>query len=238
MKVDDIRKEPKWKLGALGVLGLVLLYFVYSAFQGDAPPSTAASTPRPAVKADSTQASDAVLDRATPAADSRSRRGSRSEPRRLQFALKEKADPTTIDPTLRSDLLAKLHAVTIEGGDRNLFTFGSAPLPKTPENKINVSALPAQQPPPQPMGPTLPPQPPPPPPPPQIPLKFYGYASRAGVKRAFFLQGDEIYVAGEGEIVQKRYKVVKIGVNNCVMEDSQFKNNQQTLPLVEEQQPG
>jgi len=37
-------------------------------------------------------------------------------------------------------------------------------------------------------------------------------------------------VAEEGEIIKKRYKVVRIGVNSVVMEDTQF-NNTQTLPL-------
>jgi hypothetical protein len=77
--------------------------------------------------------------------------------------------------------------------------------------------------------------PPPPPPPPPIMLKYYGYSSARGDnrKRAFFLDGDDILVAGEGEVVKKRYRVVRIGVNSVVMEDTQFKH-EQTLPLQEE----
>ena len=84
---------------------------------------------------------------------------------------------------------------------------------------------------------TPPPSPPPPPvaPPPPITLKFYGYSTpRAdGQKRAFFLDGDDIFVAGENELVRSRYKIVRIGVNSAVVEDTTNKN-QQTLPLVEE----
>jgi hypothetical protein len=42
-------------------------------------------------------------------------------------------------------------------------------------------------------------------------------------------------VAAEGEMVKKRYRVVQIGVNSVVMEDTQFKNNRQTLILQQEQ---
>jgi hypothetical protein len=77
--------------------------------------------------------------------------------------------------------------------------------------------------------------PPPPPPPPPITLKYYGYtAQRAdGHKRAFFLDGDDIFVAAEGDLVKRRYKIVRIGVNSVVVEDTQF-NNTQTLALAEE----
>jgi hypothetical protein len=89
-------------------------------------------------------------------------------------------------------------------------------------------------PPPPPPGPVVkPPEPPPPP----ITLKFYGYSTpRAdGQKRAFFLDGDDIFVAAEGEMVKKRYRVVQIGVNSVIMEDTQYKNNRQTLILQQEQ---
>jgi hypothetical protein len=51
-----------------------------------------------------------------------------------------------------------------------------------------------------------------------------------GNKRAFFAEGDDIFIATEGELVKKRYRIVRIGVNSVVVEDMQFKN-QQTLPL-------
>jgi hypothetical protein len=54
-----------------------------------------------------------------------------------------------------------------------------------------------------------------------------------GHRRAFFLVGDDIFVAAEGDVVKRRYKVVRIGVNSAVVEDTQLKNTQ-TLPLAEE----
>jgi len=42
-------------------------------------------------------------------------------------------------------------------------------------------------------------------------------------------------IAAEGDTIKKRYKIVRIGVNSAVVEDTEFKNNnQQTLPLEAE----
>ena len=73
------------------------------------------------------------------------------------------------------------------------------------------------------------------PPPPPINLKYYGFISPANsaIKRAFFLDGDEIFVAGEGDLIRKKYKVVRIGVNSAVVEDTEHQN-QQTIALTEQ----
>ena len=52
--------------------------------------------------------------------------------------------------------------------------------------------------------------------------------------RAFFLDGEEIFVAAEGELIKKRYRVVQIDTNSVIMEDTEYKNNRQTLPLQAE----
>jgi hypothetical protein len=80
-----------------------------------------------------------------------------------------------------------------------------------------------------------PPVTPPNPSPPPIPLKFYGYVgeSQGPSKGAFFLDGEDIVVAGENDVIRSRYKVVRIGVNSAIVEDTATKN-QQTLPLIEE----
>jgi hypothetical protein len=145
----------------------------------------------------------------------------------------DRIDPATIDPTLRFDLLAKVQSVEGHGVSRNLFQFGAPPpppKPKEPEPKIipkpQAKEEAAEEKAAKPAGP---------PPPPPIPLKYYGYSTRKGQtqKRAFFLDGEEILVAGEGETVKRRYKVVRIGVNSVVMEDTEHKS-QQTLPLAED----
>ena len=147
--------------------------------------------------------------------------------------LDEGADVSKIDPTLRLDLLARVQQVPMEGGSRNLFEFSQPPPPPVPKVIVKPGPVGPQQPP--------PPAPPPvavkndPPPPPPIPLKFYGYAgtTREGVRRAFFLDGDDIYTPAENETVKGRYKIIHIGVNSAVVEDT-TNHNQQTLPLVEE----
>jgi hypothetical protein len=145
----------------------------------------------------------------------------------------DRVDPMSIDPTLRLDLLAKVQAVDMQGGNRNLFQFSTAPPPPLPKELIVKVAGAGGK------NPNLPPPGPPPPPvappPPPIQLKYYGYSSARGDNRkhAFFLDGDDILVAGEGDMVKKRYRVVRIGVNSVVMEDTQFKH-EQTLPLQEE----
>lgn len=142
-------------------------------------------------------------------------------------------DATKVDPTLRLDLLAKVQSVNPEGGVRNFFQFGTAPPPPQPKDppkipnvpKINVGA----------QAPAPPAGPPPPPPAPPINLKYYGFSTQRsdGEKKAFFLDGDDIIVAAEGEIMKKRYKVVKIGVNSVQVEDTVSKSTQ-TLPLQQE----
>lgn len=73
--------------------------------------------------------------------------------------------------------------------------------------------------------------PPPAPLPPPINLKFYGFAGpKNGNKRIFLLRGEDIFVAKEGDIVDRRYRIVRIGPNSVDVEDV-LTNNRQTLPL-------
>ena len=145
----------------------------------------------------------------------------------------EEIDRSNIDPTLKLDLLEKLQNVKVEGGTRSLFESSSAPMETAKLVKEPPKVIPKM------VGPMPAPTPAKPveTPPPPIPLKFYGFINplKTGNKRAFFLDGEDIIVATEGQLVKNRYKIVRIGVNSAVVEDTQFKNNQQTLPLVEEQ---
>jgi len=121
----------------------------------------------------------------------------------------------TLDPTLRFDLLKPSEGVTYKGTGRDIFRSQPepAPIPKPlpPDRQPNYV--------------------PPPPPPPPIDLKFYGFASRKdGYKRIFLSKGEDIFVAKEGDIVDRRYKIVHIGQNSVDVEDV-LTNNRQTLPL-------
>jgi hypothetical protein len=117
-----------------------------------------------------------------------------------------------------------------------LFQFGAAPPPVSLPpiqnvGKIPIGKHPAPPPPVTPQQPVIALKPVAPP----IPFKYYGYSNGrdSSRKRAFFLDGEDIIIASEGELIKKRYKLVKIGVNSVTMEDTQF-SSQQTLPLAED----
>ena len=69
-------------------------------------------------------------------------------------------------------------------------------------------------------------------PPPPIPLKFYGFASKPSEpKKVFLADADEVFVARQGEIVERKYKVIQINNTSVVIEDALSKN-QQTIQLT------
>jgi len=236
LKPAKLGAEPR-KLALLGLLVAVAGYFFISnRTPGDS--ASSARTLAPATPASSMQARQTSRTTARMTRNSLNRNLQEFRP-----SLKRKdVDPSMIDPTLRMDLVEKLQSVKVEGGTRSLFEFSQAPPPevavvKEPEPIKPKYAF---------VGPPAPVKPPPevaPPKPqaPPIPLKYYGFANprqAPGPRRAFFLDGEDIIVAAEGDVVKKRYKIVRIGLNSAVVEDTQFENAQnkeQTLPLVEEQ---
>jgi hypothetical protein len=154
---------------------------------------------------------------------------------RPTLKLKEGTDISKIDPSLHVELLAKVRTVELTGGSRSLFEFAPPPAPPPPDvPKIHPAVPGPPAPPPKPVETAV--VKPPPAPPPPIPLKFYGFSGTTrttGNRSAFFLDGDDIVIARENETIRNRYKIVRIGVNSAVVEDTVNKN-QQTLPLVEE----
>ena len=148
----------------------------------------------------------------------------------------DRVDPATIDPELRLDLLAKVQEVKLDGGARNLFQFGTPPVKAVP--LVGPETFLALGKPfvyPQPDKKPEDPKPAVEAPPPPIALKYYGLATKRidGKKTAFFLDGEEIILAPEGYTVKKKYRVVRIGVNSVLMEDTESKR-QQSLPLSED----
>ena len=237
--------EDKKKVGALAALALVAGYLFYSNVLSQ-PSGAPAEKPRgvaPAARvSEPTLAAPAAsatgqpqppsIRRATPG---RSNRGDEFHPTLRSKRPEDRIDPATIDPTLRLDILAKVQALGPDGGAHNIFQFGAAPPKTEPLKEPEPKVLPKVQ------GPKTPEQakaeekPPVKPPPTPINLKYYGYstARNSGNKTAFFLDGDDILVGAEGETVKKRYKVVRIGVNSVLMEDT-VGGNQQSLPMQEE----
>jgi len=129
----------------------------------------------------------------------------------------------SLDPTLRMDLLAQSEQTIYEGSGRNIFI--SAPdtveIPSPKGTGVTDNKPPAY------VTPTIQQAPP-------IPLKFFGFASKPGeAKKIFLQQDDNIFVAGEGEIVNRRYKVVKILPNSVEMQDVVNSGPTQTIPLTQ-----
>jgi hypothetical protein len=128
---------------------------------------------------------------------------------------------STLDPRLRTDILAASQNKKYEAGGRNIF--------KMEEVKQLDKAIASVR---QPYGPEPPPTPTPTPPPPPIPLKFYGFASKGSEPKRIFLDDEgEVFVARQGDIVERKYKVIQINNTNVIIEDV-LNSNRQTIQLT------
>lgn len=212
--------EDKKKLAiavGLGVIVLILLVrFILGSFGSSAPssagapptaapaPEQAAARPSPAVGATGQQPD--ALDQQPYAHE----------------AIRIAASP--LDPTLHPEWMQAAESVEYTGSGRNIFSPNSAPpsIPKpiaSPRQRAaaNAPAMVAQG----------------PPPPPRIDLRFYGYAAeRNGHKQVFLLHGDDIFIASEGDVVDRRYRVGKINAASVEVEDLPY-HDTQTLPLMQ-----
>jgi len=131
--------------------------------------------------------------------------------------------PPTLDPRLRLDLLKNSEQLEYAGRGRNIFESTSEPEIPKPVAGARTEKKPPEQ-------VYVPPGPPPPPP---IDLKFYGWASKPGEPRRIFLsQRGDVFVAGEGDVIAQRYRIVRINPNSVEVEDL-LSNNRQTIPLTQ-----
>jgi hypothetical protein len=187
---------------SLVVVAVVLMATRFSGFLSSG--SSSASIPPPAEVGD--RASE--MPAAAPAP--RAATGRNRTPSKRQSAAQ------SLDPTLRTDLLKVSEDTKYEGTGRNIFkVFVDIPKPIVPVTSQPEVAT----------------GPPPPTPPPPIDLKFYGYATPAGgTKRIFLAQGEDVFIAREGDIVDRRYKVVRISGTAVEILDV-LSNNRQSIPL-------
>lgn len=139
----------------------------------------------------------------------------------------KKAKPQNLDPTLRLDLLATSEKTEYQGNGRNIFISSAEDvvIPK-PVARPNSDGNPPQT--------TSIYQPPSPQQAPPIPLKFYGFASSPGEPKRIFLKlGEDVFVAGEGEIVDRRYKVIRISATSVEIQDVVSSGPPQSIPLTQ-----
>jgi hypothetical protein len=135
-----------------------------------------------------------------------------------------------LDPTLRLDLLAASEQTEYEGSGRNIFVSRAddvvIPPPGAPVRTDRPGGIEGA------VNPYITPTVPAPPP---IPLKFYGFASTVGAAKKIFLKsGDgDVFVAGEGEIVDRRYKVIRITPTSVSIQDMVYSGPPQNIPLTQ-----
>ena len=95
-------------------------------------------------------------------------------------------------------------------GERNPFRFQPPPAPPPPKPVVT-----------EPIVAPGPPPPPPPPPIPPIPLKFMGTVEKPGLTLAALTDCKGFsYAAREGEIIDGRYRLVKIQIESVILEYS------------------
>jgi hypothetical protein len=141
---------------------------------------------------------------------------------RTRTAQRAGANPSplapTLDPRLKLSLLKASEDTVYAGTGRNIFRAEPEPvhIPKPVQSAVKT-----------------PPVNPGPPPPPPINLKFFGFASKPGEpKKVFLSEGEDVFIAGEGDIVNRRYKITRIGPTSIEVEDV-LNNNRQAIPLTQ-----
>ena len=211
-----IGAQERGKLIVLLVLAAVCAPLLYRNVLSPEEPRVPAALP-----ADNTVLSDTESGPGSRQALSSPRSASRNV-RALEDGTMSQQQLAALDPTLRMEQLERSRHVSYSGESRNIFQFYTPPSPEPAP--ASVVPTPAPRNPssraPQPLT---------------IPLKFYGIASRPGNlnKKAFLTDGEEIFIGEEGDLIAKRYKIIRIGVNSIEVEDSRDQRREQ-LPLIEE----
>ncbi len=222
-RIFGIRLGVDPKILVLALMAVAGLLFWYNSREGAESSSSAPARTEPAALPPIAAKNHSLTDR---------RRGLHNNNDRGTLRLRA-VDPTRgdIDPVLRLDFISRLQKVQAPSSIRNLFEAG----PATPAGTAAVPTriIPVK-------APIAPPPLPAYPVPSQmaanIPFKYYGFAKPVNAgdgSRGFFMEGDNILVAIEGQLLQSRYLVVQLSPNTAKVEDTQAKLSQ-TLQVVPE----
>ncbi len=114
------------------------------------------------------------------------------------------------NPQPHTDSLDRARKAEYKSAGRNIFSRETPPPPVPKVDKKH--------------HPDPPPAPPPPPPEQKVsplPVKFFGFGTipNGTVRVAFFTDGESVYIVAEGEVLMKRFRILKIGNANLEYEE-------------------
>jgi hypothetical protein len=140
------------------------------------------------------------------------------------------------NPQIRWDILRDAQGTEYKTNGRNPFSTVKPPSAQETLSKQNKDLVAEVR-----CCPFPKPLPPPPPPPPaQLPanLKYFGYGTvpNGSPRRAFFTDGEEVYIVPEGEVLLGRYRILKVGNTNLEFQEVSS-GRTGTVPLEEAPAP-
>ncbi len=111
------------------------------------------------------------------------------------------------DADLRLQSLEPSERPTDGAAGRNIFEYGHRPAPEGAGGGRPKPVEVAQE--------------EPPPPPPKPPVRFYGFAegSASGARRVFLTDGEAVFVARQGDVILRRYRLTRIGNDSIDIEE-------------------
>lgn len=124
------------------------------------------------------------------------------------------------NPSLRKDLLEKIHSrVYPPGRHRNIFSDQPPTPPPPPPTPVVQNTEPL------------------PPPPLVIPATFFGFVAdaRTGSRRAFFASGEDVFIIAEGEILMRQFRLLRITSHSAELEE--IASGRRTTVTLEERSP-
>ncbi len=122
--------------------------------------------------------------------------------------------PIGVDnPQLHNDAVEKARKTEYKSAGRNIFSRQIPPPQLPPHPKAD------------PKQPDTPP----------TPVKFFGYGTvpNSMSRRAFFTDGEEIYIVGEGELLLNRFRILRVG--NANLEYEEISSGLRGTAILEEQ---
>jgi hypothetical protein len=123
----------------------------------------------------------------------------------------EKFRPIAVEnPALKLELLERLKKLQYQGSHRNIFSSVAPP----PESAVPPPVI--APPPITALGGASGPAPL------VVPATFYGFVTDAqtGMRRAFFMEGENVYIIAVGDMLLGRYRLIQIGNSSVELEET------------------